>query len=115
MAGMKGPRDSSGCRARSSAQERQQWVEKFLQSGLSRREFARAHDLRFATLQRWVQRSSQSSQSRARRRPLFTEVKLPPAAAAPGWAAELLRPDGARLRLAPDISGALVRQLLRAW
>lgn len=96
-------------RPRSSASERAQWAQRFLQSGLSQREFALQQGLRLCTLQRWVAQHPAPA-------PSFAEVKLP-ALAGPArgdWAAELVRPDGSTLRLAHAVSAGLVRQLLRA-
>src|SRR5579872_4238506 len=93
-------------RARSTAAERAQWVERYWQSGLAQREFAAQHGLKIATLQRWVTQAPAVA-------PAFTEVKLPPLLAA-GWTAEVVRPSGATLRLTNAVSSTLLEQLLRA-
>ena len=91
-------------------------MQRYLQSGLSQREFALPHGLALWTLRRWGARhSAQSSAVIEVAAPTFAEVKLPAVAPAWRWGAELLRPDGATLRLAHDVSRTLVRQLLRAW
>jgi transcriptional regulator with XRE-family HTH domain len=115
MAGMNGSSVSSR-RSRSTAAQRIEWAQRFFQSGLSQREFALRQGLRLSTLQRWLQRSARTSPPAPATAPSFAELKLPPlAASAPRWGAELHRPDGTSLRLAHDVSAALVRQLLRAW
>jgi len=103
------------------------WRKRFFQSGLLLREFAAQHGLKLSTLQRWVASppgispatpggDNIRSHSAA---PLFAEVTLPvglsPASSSSRpWAAELFRPDGSMLRLAHDVSPALLKQLLRA-
>jgi transposase-like protein len=93
-------------RPRSTAAERAQWVQRYLQSGLAPREFAAQHGLKYSTLQRWVANAPAVA-------PAFTEVKLPPLLAA-GWTAEVVRPSGTTLRLTNAVSSALLEQVLRA-
>jgi hypothetical protein len=114
MEGMNGSSISSR-RPRSTASQRARWAQRFFQSGLSAREFALQHRLGLSTLQRWVALSrAQAGAPALVADATFAEVKLPPVARAPGWAAEVLRPDGSTLRLAHDVAPALLRQLLRA-
>jgi hypothetical protein len=94
-------------RPRSSAAERAQWVQRYLESGLAPREFAAQQGLKDATLQRWVAQGSGAT-------PAFTEVKLPPLLPAVGWTAEAVRPGGTTLRLTNAVSSVLLEQLLRA-
>ena len=91
-----------------------QRTQRFLQSGLSTREFALEHELGLSTLQRWV-RQHGARPSRWTPAPVaaFTELKLPSLAVAPRWVAELVRPNGRTLRLAPEAPAGLVGQLLR--
>jgi hypothetical protein len=117
-------------RPRSTAAERAVWAQRFFQSGLLLREFAAQHGLKLSTLQRWVasspgaapgtpgcQKNKIISSSLA---PVFAQVEWPLAAGSSGsasssaWAAELFRADGSILRLAHDVSPALLKQLLRA-
>jgi transposase-like protein len=97
-------------RLRSNAAERAHWTRQYRQSGLTQREFARQHGLRLSTLQRWV-----AQQAHLTTTPPFTELKMPAVSRAAPWAAEVVREDGATLRLAHDVTPALLRQLLRAW
>ena len=90
--------------------ERAQWVRQYLQSGLTQREFAVQHGLRLSTLQRWLAQNSHLASA-----PRFAELKLPALPSPAPWAAEVVRVDGATLRLAHDVAPALLRQLLRAW
>ena len=112
------------------------WAQRFFQSGLLLREFAAQHGLKLSTLQRWVASSSGAapgtpgcekneiiSRSVA---PVFAQVQwplaagpslfssLPSSSPSSAWAAELFGPDGSMLRLAHDVSPALLKQLLRA-
>lgn len=99
-----------------SAVEREEWVRKFRASGLTQREFGLQQGLKLSTLQYWVNRERRPTIRRRGRPkgPVFAEVKLPVAAVGRGWAAELVRPDGATLRIGCDLSPALLEQLLRA-
>mgnify|MGYP001329986659 FL=1 len=95
-------------RRRSTAAERAQWVRRLNQSGLSARQFAQLHRLKLSTLQRWVREHPAAAPA-----PAFAEVLLPDRAGG-GWAAELLRPDGARLRLAAHAPAPWFDALLRS-
>jgi len=95
-------------RRRSTAAERAQWVRRLNQSGLSARQFAQQHRLKLSTLQRWVREHPAAAPA-----PAFAEVLLPDRAGG-GWAAELLRPDGARLRLAAHAPAPWFDALLRS-
>jgi hypothetical protein len=119
-------------RPRSTAAERALWKQRFLQSGLLLREFAAQHRIKLSTLQRWVTfspgvstRSPGGDQINSHpAAPVFAEVQWPlpagsspfssAASSSPAWAAELVRPDGSTLRLAPDVSAPLLKLLLRA-
>jgi transposase-like protein len=94
-------------RPRSTATERAQWVQRYLESGVAPREFAAQHGLKYSTLQRWVTQAPAAT-------PTFTEVKLPPLLPTVGWTAEVVRPGGATLRLTNAVSATLIEQLLRA-
>lgn len=84
--------------------ERARWAQEFFQSGLSLREFAARHRLRFSTLQRWVRPPPGVPPP-----PAFAEVTLP--ALAPRWAAEVVRADGTVWRLAHDAPAAWLQHL----
>ena len=105
-------------RQRLSRPQREQWVAQYLQSDLSQREFALAHDLGVSTLQRWVAQSQGQARvgepklSPPQADPVFVEIKGPPAS--PRWAAEVVRPNGSILRLAHDAPGTLLQSLLAA-
>ena len=119
-------------RPRSTAAERALWKQRFVQSGLLPRQFAAQHGLRLSTLQRWVASlhgvspatpgghtiSFQPNSPHAA--PGFTEITRPvpgglsASSSSSPWAAELVRPDGSTLRLARDVSGPLLKQLLRS-
>lgn len=94
-------------RRHATAAERAQWVEQFQQSNLSARDFALQHGLGLSTLQRWLRADPALAVAPS----VFTEVKL--AATSGRWAAEVQRPDGWIVRLAPEASQALLPHLLR--
>lgn len=95
-------------RPRTTAAERAAWVQRFAGSGLTQRAFAQQHQLGLSTLQKWL--------TQARCCPgaaplLWQELPVPMAGGACRWAAELVRPDGLTLRLAPDSPAELVNRL----
>jgi hypothetical protein len=81
-------------------------------SSLSKAAFAREHDLTYSMLLRWVQR--RGSVPRRGRPPKLREVPLGSWLGAGRWVAEVVRPDGWTVRLAPDAPAVLVEQLLGA-
>jgi len=115
---MEGMNDSSGSspRARSTAAQRREWVQRWVHSGLSQRAFALRHRLRLSTLQRWTSQdpARASAPPVVNASPGFAQLQLPALSSGPRWVAEVLRPDGTRLCLAHDVTPVLVRQLLRA-
>ena len=92
-------------RPRSDASERTRWSQRYRQSGLSQRDFARQHSLGLSTLQRWLRQNPAPDAP-----PLFAELKWPAASAR--WAAEVVRADGLVVRLAAEVPRALLEQLL---
>lgn len=105
---------SSGRRPRSTPEQRAQWVGRYERSGLSQREFAQRHGLGIFTLRNWIAQRAKGAASRADARPLWRELKLEGLAGAPGWAAEVVKPEGWTVRVAHDAPKALVAELLRA-
>jgi len=81
-------------------------VTQFHRSGLSRREFAKRHDIGVGSLARWLQRQPQASCA-----PKFVRVVAAAAQAAPSWF-ELALPDGRRLRIPVGCDEAALRSLL---
>ena len=123
-----------------TAEERESWISRFRSSGLTQPQFARAHDLKLGTLQRWLYgRDAHSTPKRkppvptpgdpshrtdratvviprkARRTPspTFREVKLPPfGPASAGWAAEVTWPSGVTVRLGAGAEASWIGALL---
>ena len=93
-------------RQRYTAEQRSQWVERYLHSGLTQREFAANHKLSVSNLQRWAAQAPG-------RGPCFAEVTLPAGPSSEGWTAEIVRPNGATLRCTNAIAPELLQQLLR--
>jgi transposase-like protein len=99
-----------------SVSEKAEWVTKYLESGLSLREFSSQHGLGYMSLYRWVSKQRGFSEPREKRSPSaveFAELKLPVSAQRSDWAVELTLPNGTVLRLAKDTPPTLVDQLLR--
>ena len=104
-----------GCRYTTAA-ERRQWAQRFSQSGLTQKAFVQQHGLKLSTLQLWLAQSRSSAaqvqrSSPSQTEPLFREVKW--AGTRAGWAAEVVGPKGTVLRLAHDVPGGLLQELLR--
>lgn len=81
-------------------------IAQFHTSGLSRREFARRHDVSVGSLARWLQR-----QPSAPNTPKFVRVVPAAAPTPPSWF-ELALPDGRRLRIPAGCDESALRSLL---
>jgi transposase-like protein len=101
-------------RRKASFEEKVEWARRFAESQLTQEEFCEQHALGVTTLQRWRAQVKASAANNTVVAPKFLEVKVAAQSSLPGWAAELYRANGNVLRLAHDISPALVEQLLRA-
>lgn len=99
-------------RRRFTFEQQQQWVKLYSRSGLTQRDFATKHGLGFSTLQRWLVRYPTRLPALAPRAPIFAELKLPPVSGACRWAAEVVKPNGLTVRLAPDAPISLIQQLV---
>src|SRR4026209_2550151 len=88
-----------------SISERTAWARRFYQSGASQLGFARRHGLVLSTLRRWLRQNPAPAPA-----PGFTEVKLPGISSR--WAAEVVRVDGAVVRLAHDVPVHLLQEIL---
>ncbi len=83
-----------------NATQREAWMEKFRQSGLSRQAFARKHGLKLSTFHRWLAKRNLSS-APAPQPIVFKEIDPHPVLNVPanGWAVEILTPAGLLIRL----------------
>ncbi len=97
-----------------SSQDREQWVKRFLDSGLSIRKFSATHDIPRMTLWRWVN-GAQPVQVEVGNltNVQFAEVKMPADPGRSDWVAELSLPSGRVLRLSMEVPAAMLEQLLR--
>jgi hypothetical protein len=95
-------------------EQRRRIAERCERSGLSQSEFARRHRISLSSLQRWL--------SEARNAPkkvpasVFREVTvspLPASAPSPGWAVEIVGPDGMTVRCRDGLSIEDLARLLR--
>jgi transposase-like protein len=99
-----------------SASQKAEWVEKYLKSGLSLRQFSDQSGLGYMSLYRWVKKQEGATESGQKPAPEaidFAELKLPVSAPRSDWAVELSLPNGTVLRMSKDTPPALVEQLLR--
>jgi transposase-like protein len=100
----------------SSASQKAEWVEKYLKSGLSLRQFSEQSGLGYMSLYRWVKKQGGPTESGQKHAPEaidFAELKLPVSTPRSDWAVELTLPNGTVLRMSKDTPPALVDQLLR--
>jgi transposase-like protein len=100
----------------SSASQKAEWVEKYLKSGLSLRQFSNQSGLGYMSLYRWVKKQGGTIESGQKAAPAlidFAELKLPLSTPRSDWAVELSLPNGTVLRMSKDTPPALVDQLLR--
>jgi hypothetical protein len=100
-------------RPRSTPEQRAKWVRRYERSGLSQREFAERQGLGLFTLRNWIAQDSRQTVSGRKGKPVWQELKLDGLAGATRWAAEVVKPDGLIVRVAPDAPAALLEELLR--
>jgi transposase-like protein len=108
---------SEGPVRRRTSEERQEWLARYRQSGLSQREFCERHPLPLSTLTYWLRRERRQPQESPLEAPALQELSLPAllgASPASAWVAELSVPGGRILRLAAGVPPGLVPQLLSA-
>lgn len=105
-----------GSPGRKSWAERLEWVERFLTSGQTQREFARRHELKLCTFQTWLYRHRrQRGNGQAAPKPLVNLVEvLGPSVATPTWVGEVEVRGGTRVRFSAQIPAPLLRQTLRS-
>jgi hypothetical protein len=101
-------------RLRSTPEERGAWVQRYWRSGLSQVQFAAQHQLGLSSLRKWIAQSPVTVASTSNGSSGWHEVQLTTAGGPRRWAAEVVRPDGWTLRVAPEASPAWVGELLRA-
>lgn len=95
-----------------TAEEKAQWVEKFLASGLSIRKFGERHHIPRMSLWRWVEGAQADATVKdASSEVGFAEIPMP--AGRCEWAVELTLPNGTVLRMTKEVPSAIVEQLLR--
>jgi len=112
--GMKDSFSSVRRRRYSTPEQRAKWVGRYNRSGLSQREFAERHGLGVFTLRKWITQDEKRSLLGRNGKPVWQELKLDGVPGAPGWAAEVVRPDGFVVRVAHDAPVAMLEKLLGA-
>ena len=101
-------------RPHSTPEQRAQWIRRYERSGLSQREFAERHRLGLSTLRKWIAQDRIRASPGRNGKPVWQELKLGAVPGAMRWAAEVVRPDGYVVRVAHDVPGGLLEELLRA-
>ena len=104
-----------GAKPMSTAAERNEWLRRYRESGLSVRRFCEEHKLVLNTFYQWRSKSrlAPGALAVAAVEPAFTEIKLQGSSVPCAWAAELQRPNGVILRVGTNLPAALLEQLLR--
>lgn len=99
----------------STLAERNEWLRRYRESGLSIRQFCEEHKLVLNTFYQWRSKSrlAFSALAVAAVEPAFTEIKLQGSSVPWVWAAELQRPNGIILRVGTNLPAGLLEQLLR--
>lgn len=95
-------------------EERRRIAEHCESSGLSRREYARRHRLSLSSLQRWLSEARNGHKEVPA--VMFREMMvspLPLAASSPGWAVEVVGPDGMTIRCREGLCIEDLARLLR--
>jgi transposase-like protein len=99
-----------------------EFVRRYLESGLTQKEFVARHGFSLAALSKWLRQSrlggGKALKPRPRRRgrkpaTALQEVPLSSVLSPVSWAAELRGPSGAVLSIRADVSPQLLRLLLR--
>ena len=96
-----------------SEEEKAEWARRYIESGLSLRQFSARHGMGRMALWRWVNKASDKTVMAVDSPgPAFTEIKLAPMAEPVPWVAELSMADGRVLRLGKEVPAAMLEQLL---
>ena len=96
-------------RKRFTAQQREQFVRGYLESGLTQEQFAAREGMSKSALARWL--SNQRGRAAGLKAPVtFQELPLP--ALRPAWAVEVTNPQNWTLRLAQVPTPAFLEQLV---
>lgn len=99
---------------RLAPEERQAWVQRFRNSGLSLRQFAEEHGIKPTRLHYWVYEAGGYGRSGgAVVTPRFQELALPAVARGSGWALERQSADGSVTRVAAGVDSAWVGAVMR--
>ena len=101
----------------STAQQREVWIRRYRESGLSVLQFCDEHKFAPQTFYHWLAKNRLAQEATmvsvaSEGSPKFTEIKLEPSNTAGGWAAELCRPSGLILRVGSNLPAVLLEQLL---
>jgi len=98
-----------------SEEEKAEWARRYIDSGLSLRQFSARHGMGRQSLWRWVNKSrNKALMATPCAGPSFTEIKLAPMAEQERWVAELSMANGGVLRLGKDVPPEVLQQLLGA-
>ena len=95
-----------------TAVQRAEFVDQFQRSGLTRKAFAKSHDIPVSTLNNWLTAARRVSKNSTP--VLFREMRLPSVhAPALQWAMEVMGPDGLMVRCREPLSIPDLAWLLR--
>jgi hypothetical protein len=95
-------------------QQRAEWAKRYVESGLSLREFSAQNGLGYMSLWRWVnQARGKAAAVMDCSAPGFTEIKVLPSIEGSNWVAELSLPTGKVLRFSKEVPASMLEELLR--
>ena len=106
----------SGRRTRSSAEERERWIQAWEAGEQTQEEFARANGLSVGTLRSWIRRSRRVSSEAVTFREINLAEVLGPELIPqrPDWEFEVRLPRGVAIGVARGTSASRVRELVEA-
>ena len=99
-------------RRRHDAEERKEIIAEYERSGLTQAKFVERHQISVATLSNWLRAHREDGKQSADKAVAFAPVDMSGVLGGPVWAAEVVMPGGALLRLA-SVDGALTERLVK--
>jgi transposase-like protein len=100
-------------RRRFSSQQRAELIAQYQRSGLTQAAFVRQHKLGLATLTKWLRQHRQTQPPAKRIAPAFQALDLSRMLTGPNWAAEIVLPEGATVRLSAHAGTAFSEHLIQ--
>jgi transposase-like protein len=113
---MGGMKNDSVSRRRFSSQERTDLIAQYQRSGLTQQAFVEKHRFGLATLTKWLRQHRQfkkQSPAKSQITPAFQALDLSRMLTGTSWAAEIVLPEGATVRLSAQADAPFTSHLLQ--